>query len=48
MHVRVLHLRGETKRFTSKPLKDNQSCLHDEERLVSEQTSKGTVEALVR
>ena len=34
--------------FTSKLAKDNQSCLCDEERLVSEQTSKGTVEALIR
>jgi hypothetical protein len=31
-----------------KPPKDNQLHLRDEEKLVSEQTSKGTVEALAR
>jgi hypothetical protein len=35
-------------RFKSKPPKHNQSCLRDEERLVSGQTSKETIEALAQ
>ena len=35
-----------TSKFTSKQSKDNQSCLRDEQRLVSRQTCKGTVKVL--